>query len=495
MKKCFHAIIPIILGLVAAQVIATLQVHLSNAHLYGSLVLIKEAGYLIVPNQHIMPCLHAWGPAFLGGLFFTLTIGAGLSIVSFSAAWSWDRLFRKRKFFAIFLLILWMGCLVSLNLRGLILLAGMYFLVIPPLVFWSTLRWLPQERRKQSGYKGVLHVIPLLVLALLWGSQADKRLFLDLRDYLLLSNPPGARINDFYYDYTLYPAEVFKPLHQRLLKTAILEDVQKKPIVAALKRTLLDNDYLVVETTSPVDLRIHQGGGGFLLEHQGRTVLRTTLQEFVSKPGAMLREFSYKCDRYAFFRLLTFYSLLVAFPITLYLVLHAFICMLLRAFSSRRASLVIASLLCFLIGVSLWLFFQHQRPGPVEPKNLAQALDSRRWQERVAALRLIEEKHIEIAEFQGHGKLLSSPHVPERYWLARALGMSRRPETYNDLLNFLEDPHLNVVSIAFYALGRRGDRRAVPEIIKRIETSQHWYNQWHAYKALRTLGWKQSQSD
>ena len=31
-------------------------------------------------------------------------------------------------------------------------------------------------------------------------------------------------------------------------------------------------------------------------------------------------------------------------------------------------------------------------------------------------------------------------------------------------------------------------------IIKRIETSTHWYNQWHAYRALRTLGWKQRRS-
>jgi len=49
-----------------------------------------------------------------------------------------------------------------------------------------------------------------------------------------------------------------------------------------------------------------------------------------------------------------------------------------------------------------------------------------------------------------------------------------------------------VVSMAFYALGQRGDVRAIREIKGRIETSDDWYNQWHAYKALRALGWKQS---
>jgi len=30
--------------------------------------------------------------------------------------------------------------------------------------------------------------------------------------------------------------------------------------------------------------------------------------------------------------------------------------------------------------------------------------------------------------------------------------------------------------------------------LKRIETSDDWYNQWYAYRALRNLGWKQSKS-
>ena len=63
--------------------------------------------------------------------------------------------------------------------------------------------------------------------------------------------------------------------------------------------------------------------------------------------------------------------------------------------------------------------------------------------------------------------------------------------TYEDLVAFLDDPHPNVAGMAFYALGQRGEKRAIKGIIERIETSNHWYNQWYAYRALRTLGWKQ----
>ena len=56
--------IPVILGLVASQVIATYHVYLSNASLYRTTALIRDAGYLVVPNAHIMPSLKEWGPAF-----------------------------------------------------------------------------------------------------------------------------------------------------------------------------------------------------------------------------------------------------------------------------------------------------------------------------------------------------------------------------------------------------------------------------------------------
>jgi hypothetical protein len=495
MKKRFHAVIPVILGLVAAQVIATFHVYLSNASLYRTTVLIRDAGYLAVPNAHIMPSLKEWGPAFFGGLFFTLTVGVGLAILSFSAAWSWHRLFRKRKSFLILLLVLWAACLVSVNLQGVIPVASLYFLVIPPLVFWTGEKWLAKNKRKQNGWTGLLHVLPILALAFLWGSQADKRLFLDLRDYLLLSNPVGARVNNFYYDYTLYPAEVFKSLRQKLLKTAVLENIPKEPVSRAFQRELLHNDYLTLEPGLAADLRVRQSHDQFLLVHNSRTILRTSLKDFVSNSASVLGQFSLKCDRYALFRAYTFYALLIAFPIFLYLFLHAILCAPLSLLLSWRVSMVISSLLCLFIGVALWAFFHHQSALPVGEGEMVQALKSDAWQVRVAALKIIERKHMEITEFPTYKTLLSSPHVPERYWLTRALGASRQPETFTDLLRFLEDPHPNVVSMAFYALGRRGDRRAIPEIVKRIEDSHNWYNQWHAYKALRMLGWTQSRSE
>jgi hypothetical protein len=216
----------LLLGLLVAQVIAAVQVYLSNIHLYRSLSAIQTAGYLTIPNQRIMPSLQDFAPAFLGGLFFTFSVGAGLSLLSLAAAWVWHRLFSRSRSVLIVLLLLWLGSLVVLNNRGFSFGATCYFIALPPVVFLATCRWIPPPPGRRVWVHGMVHTIPVMVLALLWTSQIDSHFFVDFRDVLLLSNPVGTKINDFYYDYTLFPAEVFKSLDQKILKTCSLQNLE-----------------------------------------------------------------------------------------------------------------------------------------------------------------------------------------------------------------------------------------------------------------------------
>ena len=484
----------LLLGLLVAQVIATIQVYLSNRDLYRNLSAIKAAGYLAVPNQRIMPSLQEFPSAFFGGLFFTLSVGAGLSLLSMGAAWLWHRLFSRNRYILIFFLLFWAGSLVELNHWGFSFIATCYFFVIPPVVFLATLRWIPPSPGKRWWVSGTLHTIPVVVLALLWTLQIGKNFFVDFRDILLLSNPVGIKVNDFYYDYTLYPAEVFKSLDQKLLKTYTLQDLKKDPLNGRMELELLDRDYLAVATVSAADLKVEQNNGVLVFKHGEKTILQTPLAEFLSDPAALLERFSTKTDRHGFLRQFTFYSLLTGLPLALYLLLHALFRLFCCFFLDVRISSLIASILCLIVGLSILIPFHYMRGADIQLKDVHQALASESWQERVAALRIIERKGLEVSNFPPYPRLLTSPHIAERYWLARALGASHRPQTYRDLLVFLDDPHPNVVSMAFYGLGRRGDSRGVGEILTRIETSDHWYNQWYAYKALRALGWKQRKS-
>jgi hypothetical protein len=173
-------------------------------------------------------------------------------------------------------------------------------------------------------------------------------------------------------------------------------------------------------------------------------------------------------------------------------ILFALLYMILGFFLSMRTSTVIASAFCLVIGLTVLGSFHHSRLKTDRVKNVAEALKSELWQERVAALKRIEQRGMEISDFQAYRAMLRSTRISERYWLVKALGASRKPETYKDLLDFLDDPSPIVVSMAFHAIARRGDKRAVKEVLARINTSHHWYNQWYAYKALKKLGWKQT---
>jgi hypothetical protein len=484
----------LLLGLLVAQVIATVQVYLSNLDLYRSLSAIQAAGYLTIPNQHTMSSLQDFGPAFLGGLFFTFSLGAGLSLLSLAAAWVWHRLFSRSRPVLIVLLLFWVGSVVVLNIRGFSFGATCYFLAIPPVVFLATLRWIPPPSGQRVWVHRMMHTIPVAVLALLWTSQLDGHLFVDFRDLVLLSNPVGTKINDFYYDYTLFPAEVFKSLEQKLLKTCSLRNFEKGSLLARVEKELLSYDYLNVGTNDAVDLIVLQDDNMLVFNHGKRTIHQTTPADFLAHPGAALHELSAKTDKNGFFRQLTFRSLVIGLPLALYLLLHALIRFVCCFFLDVRTSSIIASVLCLIVGLSILIPFLYMRGASFEFDNVPQALASESWQERVAALRIIEQKGLEVSSFQHYPQLLTNPRIAVRYWLVRGLAVSRRPETYRDLLAFLDDPHPNVVSMAFYGLGQRGDWRAVSEILTRIKTSDHWYNQWYAYKALRTLGWKQKKS-
>ena len=318
MKRAFQIAAVLVPGLVIAQLIATLQVYASNADLHRTLLLLKEAGYLIVPNQHILPRLLSLKVAFWGGLFFTLSVGVFLTFLSWSAAWAWTRLFSRNRWFLHFYLLAWMTSLVLINGQGFCLLITLYFLFIPVIVFLVAAKLSPQGE-SSPGYQSLLLLVPILLLSLLWATQSNSRFFLSLRDKLLLSNSLGTKISGFYYEYAYYPAEVFKSLDQKLLKSCSIGSIQRKPIEQALERTLIVYDYLPADGTGHVaDLVVREDNDRLLFQHDGKTIVQTNLQDFLARPGKLLEEFSQKTDTCFPFRSFTLFSLLVSLPLVLY---------------------------------------------------------------------------------------------------------------------------------------------------------------------------------
>ena len=338
-------------GLALAQTIATIQVYLSNHSLYHTLTAVHGAGYLTVPNQPTMGRLQELTTALCGGLFFTLSVGAGICLLSFSAAWLWDRVCLRKTVFLVLMLILWAGLAAGVNLRGFSPFTILYFVVIPPVVFASTLRWMPRGNRKQPWRNGLLHIILIIVLGLLWAPQMQKGLFINIRDHLLLSNPLGETVVNLYYQYTLYPAEVLKPLDRKFLKTCTLEAIVESPFKSELRKSLSAHDWIETENLKDVDLVLSCSGSKLLLSDESGTVLKTPKKDFLAHPATNLKRFSSAVDRHVFFRQFTFYSLLMGFPITLYIFLYSLVFLMLGRWIEPGIASLASAGVCFSAGL------------------------------------------------------------------------------------------------------------------------------------------------
>ena len=367
-----------------------------------------------------------------------------------------------------------------------------YFLLIPLVMWLASFRWRPGADATAKKPNLILFWGSLILLTALWGTQLSSRRFTDIRDHLLLTNPVGSKINDFYYKYTLYPAEVFKPLDQKNIKSCDLSEISNKQIARRLEKKLIGFDYLVLKNAEKVDLKIINKGDELFLQNQKQTVIKLTFNEFMAKPSASLKEFSSRLDKYQFFRLLTFYSLLIGFPICVYWVMFDLFQWTAGFFCKPVISSFIAAGISICIGILLFIPLFSANNISISDNTLNAKISSKHWATRMAALKYIEKKKIEISRFPQYKKLITSPYPQERYWLARAFAVSHEKIIFNDLLKMLNDPHPNVICQVFYALGRQSRPSAKPKIIKAIQISDHWYCQWYGYRALRKLGWKQT---
>ena len=454
----------------------------------------EAAGYLAIPNPQVTGGLQNLAPAFMGGLFFTFTIGAGIALGSMAAAWLWVRVCTGKLFVLISLIAVWIGILYYVNIRGFGLIPTLYFLIIPPVLFMLTARRESQRDNPPTRLQQLLHLIPIPLLALLWFTQFDGAMFLDLRDNLLLSNHLGRKFSDFYYNYTLYPAEAFKSLDQKIIKTCGLENIETRSIKLKLQNRLAANGYLLLPDTAEIDLKITQKQDDLEFRSGEHVIFQIPLKQFLTDPPGMLQRFSQRIDRNASFRQLTFLSLLLGFPVLIYVLIHAVLCHLFFLFFDVETSALAASSSCLLIGMAVLVYFHFNRSGSIDVENISQALEAENWQTRVAALKSIQQEKLEIADYKAYPRLLNSRIPQERYWLARALAYSRQSGTYEDLLNYLNDNNTNVRCMAFYSLGLRQNPDAIKPILARIRISDNWYSQMYAYKALRSLGWKQKMS-
>jgi Ca2+/Na+ antiporter len=489
----------LLLGLSIAQVLSTVQVYVSNAEYYTFLTAVQDTGYLAVPNEHVFSTLRNLGPAFCGGLFFTLTAGVALTIISSALSWAWDRLFSRNRIILLLLSILLLLCLLSANIQGFSPLITGHLLFIPVVVFRFTLKWLPKQP-DQSHKNMIFPVITFLMLPLIlivWRPyDINEDRLLDVRDYLLLSNSVGRKVNAFYYENSLYSTRVIRSYGQQLLRSCRLEGMSDPSLTTRMTGILLARDYLPLGNAIRPDLRIALSDKDLEFYSQDELVLKSSMRYFIHNPAEPLKQFEKRTERPRFLLVFTMFSIFFLGALFLFACIYTPFYLISGFFLKSTPRSIKAGILW---PVAFLLVFLALRAPDTEslsdPQNLSEAITSDHLHSRITALKYILRNKIDIAGFPGYHDMLNSQHIPERYWLAKALGGSRTPETQECLHQLLHDPHFNVVCMAVDSLGRRGNRADIPPILSKLETSHNWYEQWYAYRALRRLGWQQKESN
>ena len=484
-------ILPIGLGLVLTEVPAAVEVGLGNRALAAKVSALVRAGYVAVPNANVLPSLEALGPAVWGGLFFTLTLGAGLSLLSLAAAWMWQRVLDGRRPWLILFGLAWLALVTAIYLS-----AGRFwitacYLIAPPAVFLAASWTLSGPWTSRGRIEWLALFLPMILLAVLVATQADRGFFIRFRDHLLLSNRLGLALNDFYYRYTLYAAEVIKPLGQKTVRTADLSAVSDPALRQRLAQILAGHDYLALTGFSRPDLVVMPEGNGFLLIHR-KTGMSVAGRDLLQRPGPVLNAFSDKTDRMSLVRRTIALGLVFGLPLLIYGTAFSLLSLLAGLFLAPPRAAVAAGLVVLLLG-GAGLLPLVLAPSPIRnASEVGPALAGSNRSERLEALRFLDRRQIEIDAFPQYRRLLDSPWAAERYWLARCLGWSRRPGPALDLIKMLSDPSLNVVSMAYYGLGLRQRPGAAEEILGRWGNLKDWYVQTYAYQALRSQGWIQN---
>ncbi len=495
MKKSYLPLLIILIGMILTQLFFTLLVYRSNLNLFQATRQIIGAGYLPVPNEHILPSLQKLSTAYKGALFFTLTLGIVMPVLVYGLAWAWDRGYKRNRIFLIILSGFVIFCMVMANWQGFNPIVTFWFLITYFTVFKLTLRSLDNMTTQLSTKRLSVHIIVLALLGAAWMTvPAGVDFFKSIRDYVLLSNKPGEAITQFYYRYSPYPTEACKPLFNKQLKTCRIVSGPDDENLKRIRHALIHYDFLPIDTDFMPDVVIRVSGESIGFETKGRTVLSVETEVFLKTPGEYLYRLSSRCDRQKFTRRFLAVSIKYGLPIVIYICMFVLTDTAVGWFVNHRKRFPISAASCVAIGAGVLIAFHLFAPESVRSSQLKNALQSGDPGLRVAALRTISARELDPRDYVGETYNKHLPYIPERLWWVKSLRNSKHPDVYEALLRFLDDPQPIVSCMAYDALREKGYRKAVLPILKRINTSRHWYVQGYAYQALRSLGWKQNRA-
>lgn len=490
MNRQFQVTKVFFLGLALSHLFFVFHLYISNSRFAQQLLEIQNSGFIIVPDQNILDEATHISTLFFGAVFFTVSIGVTVTVLALTVSLLQKKIVWGKKPFFIIVIVVWIYFLFKLNQHIFHLQLTLDFIIVPLVVFWLSKRLILTKKKSDVRWKNLFFLVPILILAFITFQNDNKDFFRDIRDTLFLSNSIGIAVNNFYYDNSLFPAEAVKNLQQKTIKSVYLDAIKDENLIEQLSAEFIKNDYFPVKNPLMVDWVV-SNNNGLVFSRFGRSIQSFSYSDFFNSPVQRLKQLSDKADDSLFLRNFIYVSLLLGLPILLYVLFFTMVALFFRLFVSLHHSTLMASGICFCLGLFLLYSINTHKRVVVRSSNVRSVVRSDQMSERIAALQYIS-KQKDSFKLWNYQKSFQSHSIVERYWLANALGTVNTRFAYPILKQLLKDPHPNVACRALYAAGKSNDRRYITGILEKLKTSNNWYVQNHAYQALKGLGWTQN---
>ena len=339
---------------------------------------------------------------------------------------------------------------------------------LAPVFFWIPWIWVQRHREAKKRNRLRVAFFALLFLAPL----ASFRTFssLGLRD-MLMGLPAGDLLTNFYYDHTLLPAHVIKPVvYQTQKVVAIPEDVEL--LEPLLSGTLLIKapDPCAVHGTSMVISRAELACPSFVLSpaeaHDRGQVIMWKASRHFDRNKALRRG-----SRWFFEAGFLAMSALLLLRFVLFV----------EDLYERRKAAALALLLAGLLLPARGLYDQVLLHAlKARPYSRAQAFASSRCADKRYLSVVYRPQDLSQETLM---KLSTDPNPRVRHYAFVAMGQQGDPAFLPALEKGMNDPEQIVRTKVYQALGRIGGEKAMRLLDRAISKDPSWYARHYAYEA------------
>lgn len=408
-----------------------------------------QAGLVALPGAGHLQVMEGAGPALAGGLFFALSLGIGGGALSWLTGLVLGRL--PSHVAALFAAPLFIPSVYSL-VKGAPLPAA-YMALAAITGLWFGLKASGKIFACRRETLATLAVFFILAAGFSTWRFSGLSPFVKIRDSALMGSLTLRPVSDFYYRWTLYPAEAIKPLDSATIPI-VKADVPEKDAFCA---QAWDMGFFCAPPGMKVyDLEASARDGFIQLTYKGRSAKWRPGDTRFNRDE--LKTLTDSTDTARPLRRATFISLMYGLPMAAIILLT-----LLISESTTTAKVRLSMALALALGIA-WA-------GLPDDASL---------------------KHAQMAAGKGYASLasgmLASSDPVERFYGAFAAA-SDPSSNESKLIEALDDPVLNVRYQAATALGGATSARARERLLQMLSSGDEWYVKFRAYNALLKMGW------